>query len=238
MFQLKPTLKPLKVNNFFIIFQFFYNSNSFEIIDLWRTATGEFKLANDVYNYEVRFNNMLKVMQSMADNRTDRYTLDIFKNTVHTETYKNADYEMKFNVPDFFGPGFWSNQNGIWGVQVKDLLTRGGNIRTLSEIKHQYLKMNLEINEQSITSFNSKDFKEFYGAQFSSAIEMFDTKQIFSEFSKYGVGISLDSNGNIVIIFALSSPVTTKPVQKLINSMNIYNKLTVWPFLTTKGILS
>ena len=101
MFQLKPTLKPLKVNNFFIIFQFFYNSNSFEIIDLWRTATGEFKLANDVYNYEVRFNNMLKVMQSMADNRTDRYTLDIFKNTVHTETYKNADYEMKFNVPDY-----------------------------------------------------------------------------------------------------------------------------------------
>ena len=45
------------------------------------------------------------------------YSLDIFKNTYHHELYRDQHYEMTFEVNDFFGPGFWSNQvTGVWGV--------------------------------------------------------------------------------------------------------------------------
>ena len=43
--------------------------------------------------------------------------MDIFKNTYHWEIYRNENYEMTFEVPDFFGPGFWSNkETGVWGI--------------------------------------------------------------------------------------------------------------------------
>ena len=45
------------------------------------------------------------------------YSLDIFKNTYHYELYRNENFEMTFEVPDFFGPGFWSNkETGVWGI--------------------------------------------------------------------------------------------------------------------------
>ncbi len=41
----------------------------------------------------------------------------MFKKTYHSALYRNDDFEMTFEVPDFFGAGFWSHQEtGVWGI--------------------------------------------------------------------------------------------------------------------------
>jgi len=126
------------------------NCNERAVKNLWRTGTGVFNFGNENYSYKVKFNNMMKVFESMADDRQDRYSLDIFKKTVYQNIFKNENYEMTFDVPDLFGPGFWSKEEGgVWGIadQVVTVLTHGGNIRATSDVQHQYLKVHLDINE-------------------------------------------------------------------------------------------
>ncbi|RNA23308.1 hypothetical protein BpHYR1_001166 [Brachionus plicatilis] len=208
--------------------------------NLWRTGTGIFKFQNENYNYKVKFNNMLRVFESMADPRTDRYRLDIFKDTVYTNTFKNENYEMTFDVPDLFGKGFWSTEeSGVWGVgdQIVTILTHGGNIRATSEVEHQFLKVNLWINEPFVAPkkptkrLNDQELRDEFESHFKTMYEMFDREQVFKSFDKFGQAYSLDSNGNINIIFALSFPSREDvPVLPRERRLSLFNRLKQWPW--------
>lgn len=209
-------------------------------IDLWNAGTGEFRFRNDNYNYRVRFNNMLKVFKSMSDSRQDRYSLDIFKDTHHTETYRNDNYEMDIEVPNFFGKGFWSNeQSGVWGIgdQITAILTHGGNIRATSDVQHQYLKVHLEINEPYVQAvrptnrLSDAELRDVFESHFKTMYEMYDREQVFNSLTKYGEGYALDSNNNINIVFALSGPVNNN-VRTLDRErrLSLFNRLKQWPW--------
>jgi hypothetical protein len=207
--------------------------------NLWRGGTGEFKFSNGNYNYRVRFNNLLRVFQSMTDSRQDRYSLDLFKNTYHHQLYRNENFEMTFEVPDFFGPGFWSNkETGVWGIgdQAITILTNGGRIRATSEVQHQFLKVNLEVNENFVPvvpkgRLSDEDLRDAIEAQFPTMYEMYDRDQVFKSFTKYGEGYALDSNNNINIVFSYSGPVSNN-VRVLDRSTrrNLFNRLKLWPW--------
>jgi len=208
--------------------------------NLWRGGTGEFRFSNQNYNYKVRFNNMLKVFKSMSDDREDRYSLDIFKNTYHWQVYRNENFEMTFEVPDFFGPGFWSNkESGVWGIgdQPITILTNGGRIRATSEVQHQFIKVNLEVNEPYVApvrpagKLSDADLRDAIEAQFKTMYEMFDRDQVFKSFTKYGEGYALDSNNNINIVFSFSGPMSDNVrVLDRATRRNLFNRLKLWPW--------
>jgi len=183
---------------------------------------------------------MLKVFKSMSDDRQDRYSLDIFKNTYHSEFYRNENFEMFFEVKDFFGSGFWSNkETGVWGIgdQSITLLTNGGYIRAKSEVQHQYVKVNLVVNEPYVAPvklngrLSDADFRDAIEAQFKTMYEMYDRDQVFKSFTKYGEGYALDSNNNINIVFSYSGPINNN-VRVLDRSTrrNLFNRLKLWPW--------
>jgi len=210
--------------------------------NIWRAGTGEFKFRNDNYNYRVKFNNMLRVFESMADNRTDRYTFDLFKDTDYSFKFSNENYEMEYNGKNFFGPGFWSNkQTGVWGIgdQITTILTHGGNIRATSVVQHQYLKVHLEINEPFVTPvatstrLSDADLREVFESHFKTMYEMYDREQVFNSLTKYGMGIALDSRHNIRITFALSGPVNNDVrVLERDRRMSLFNRLKQWPWFS------
>lgn len=216
------------------------NCDEDAVKNLWRTGTGVFKFKNENYNYQVKFNNMLKVFESMSDNRDDRYSLDIFKDTFSQYIFKNENYEMTFDAPDLFGPGFWSKDDGgVWGIsdQIVTILTHGGNIRATSDVQHQYLKVHLEINEPFVapkkptTKLTDQELRDEFESHFRTMYEMFDRDQVFKSFTKYGQGYGLDSSGNINIVMALSSPVS-ESVRFLDRQtrLNLFNRLKQWPW--------
>ncbi|CAF0726704.1 unnamed protein product [Brachionus calyciflorus] len=216
------------------------NCDENAVKNLWRTGTGVFKFQNDNYNYQVKFNNMLKVFESMADDRKDRYSLDIFKDTYSQYIFKNENYEMTFDAPDLFGPGFWSkDKGGVWGLpdQIVTILTHGGNIRATSDVQHQFLKVHLEINEPFVTpnrpnrTLTDEELRDEIESHFRTMYEMFDRDQVFKSFSKYGQGYGLDSDGNINIFMALSSQ-ASDDVRFLDRQtrLNLFNRLKKWPW--------
>lgn len=216
------------------------NCDENAIKNLWRTGTGHFKFKNENYNYQVKFNNMLKVFESMADDRKDRYSLDIFKDTYQQYIFKNENYEMTFDSPDLFGPGFWSKDDGgVWGVsdQVVTILTHGGNIRATSDVQHQFLKVHLEINEPFVApkkptkKLTDDELRDEFESHFRTMYEMFDRDQVFKSFTKYGQGYGLDSNGNINIVMALSAKASDSA--RFLDSktrFNLFNRLKQWPW--------
>jgi len=176
----------------------------------------------------------------MSDSRQDRYSLDIFRDTYHTETYRNDNYEMDVEVPNFFGKGFWSTeQSGVWGIgdQITAILTHGGNIRATSDVQHQYLKVHLEINEPYVQAvrptgrLSDAELRDVFESHFKTMYEMYDREQVFNSLTKYGEGYALDSNNNINIVFALSGPVNNN-VRTLDRErrLSLFNRLKQWPW--------
>ena len=166
--------------------------------------------------------------------------MDLFKNTKHSQTYQNDFYEMSFDAPDFFGPGFWSTeQNGVWGIgdQATAILTHGGNIKASSEVQHQYLKVNLEINEPAVVPvkpterLSDAQLRDVFEGHFQTMYEMFDREAIFNSFTKYGEGYGLDANGDINIVFSFSGPVSANaamPSEEV--RQKLFNRLKLWPW--------
>ena len=186
---------------------------------------------------------MLKVFKSMSDDRQDRYSLDIFKNTYHTESYKNDNYEMNVEVPNFFGNGFWSTEeSGVWGIhdQIVTILTHGGNIRATSDVQHQYLKVHLDINEPFVKAerptkrLDDAELRDVIESHFKTMYEMYDREQVFNSLTKYGEGYALDSNGNINIVFSLSGPISDN-VRTLDRErrLSLFNRLKLWPWFAS-----
>ncbi|CAF1105793.1 unnamed protein product, partial [Brachionus calyciflorus] len=216
------------------------NCDENAVKNLWRTGTGVFKFQNDNYKYQVKFNNMLKVFESMADERKDRYSLDIFKDTFSQYIFKNENYEMKFDAPDMFGPGFWSKDDGgVWGLpdQIVTILTHGGKIKATSDVQHQFLKVHLEINEPFVTpnkpprKLNDEELRDEFESHFRTMYEMFDRDQVFKSFNKYGQGYGLDSEGNINIVMALSSEANDNArFLDRQTRLNLFNRLKKWPW--------
>ena len=91
-------------------------------------------------------------------------------------------------------------------------MTNGGRIRATSEVQHQFIKVNLEVNENVVPivprgKLSDADLRDAIEAQFPTMYEMFDRDQVFRSFTKYGEGYALDSNNNINIVFSFSGPV-------------------------------
>ncbi len=93
-------------------------------------------------------------------------------------------------------------------------MTNGGLIRATSEFQHQFIKVNLEVNQSYIapvkpaSKLSDADFRDAIEAQFKTMYEMFDKDQVFKSFTKYGEGYALDSNNNINIVFSFSGPMS------------------------------
>ncbi len=78
-------------------------------------------------------------------------------------------------------------------------MTNGGRIRATSEVQHQFIKVNLEVNENLAPirpsgKLSDADLRDSIEAQFKTMYEMFDRDQVFKSFTKYGEGYALDSN--------------------------------------------
>ena len=117
-------------------------------------------------------------------------------------------------------------------------MTNGGRIRATSEVQHQFLKVNLEVNENVVPvvpkgRLSDEDLRDAIEAQFPTMYEMFDRDQVFRSFTKYGEGYALDSNNNINIVFSFSGPVDNN-VRVLDRSTrrNLFNRLKLWPWFT------
>jgi hypothetical protein len=207
----------------------------------WENATGEFIFSNKNYKYNVKFNNMLKVYKTMLQKDAFRYDLDIFKNTYSVMNYKNENYELNYEVPNFYGDGFWPNKKNIWGTLDRESLfkTMAGDVYVESHIHHNYLDCDLYVNEvfdDDVSPYNYESMTEdqvleISEKKFKTMSEMFDRETIFKSFDKYGFGVALDKDGNIDLVFALSSPINNnaktpeKPLSKLFNGANN------WPYI-------
>ena len=115
-------------------------------------------------------------------------------------------------------------------------MTNGGRIRATSEVQHQFLKVNLEVNENVVPvvpkgRLSDEDLRDAIEAQFPTMYEMYDRDQVFKSFTKYGEGYALDSNNNINIVFSYSGPVSNN-VRVLDRSTrrNLFNRLKLWPW--------
>ena len=115
-------------------------------------------------------------------------------------------------------------------------MTNGGRIRATSEVQHQFLKVNLEVNENVVPvvpkgRLSDEDLRDAIEAQFPTMYEMYDRDQVFKSFTKYGEGYALDSNNNINIVFSFSGPVDNN-VRVLDRSTrrNLFNRLKLWPW--------
>ena len=115
-------------------------------------------------------------------------------------------------------------------------MTNGGRIRATSKVQHQFIKVNLEVNENVVPivpkgKLSDADFRDAIEAQFPTMYEMFDRDQVFKSFTKYGEGYALDSNQNINIVFSFSGPVNNN-VRVLDRSTrrNLFNRLKLWPW--------
>lgn len=212
---------------------------------LWEGATGEFIWSNDNYKYNVKFNDMSKVYKSMLQRNAFRYELDIFKDTESVLTYKNDNYELNFEVnpeKDSFGDAFWPNKAEVWGMPDRESLfkTMSGNVHVESHLKHKYLTCDMYVNEvfdddiSPYTDFNTMteaQVREITDRKFKTMNEMYDRETIFKSFDKYGFGVALSQDGNIELVFALSSPINNnvkepaKPLSQLFNGQNN------WPYI-------
>ena len=116
-------------------------------------------------------------------------------------------------------------------------MTNGGRIRATSEVQHQFIKVNLEVNEpyvapiRPVSKLSDADFRDAIEAQFKTMYEMFDRDQVFKSFTKYGEGYALDSNNNINIVFSFSGPMSDNVrVLDRATRRNLFNRLKLWPW--------
>ena len=68
-------------------------------------------------------------------------------------------------------------------------MTNGGRIRATSEVQHQFIKVNLEVNENVVPiipkgKLSDADFRDAIEAQFPTMYEMFDRDQVFKSFGQ------------------------------------------------------
>jgi len=76
-----------------------------------------------------------------------------------------------------------------------------------------------------------EELRDEFESHFRTMYEMFDRDQVFKSFNKYGQGYGLDSDGNINIVLALSSPVSDDV--RFLNRttrLNLFNRLKQWPW--------
>ena len=149
---------------------------------------------------------------------------------------------MEYNGNNFFDLGFWSNkQTGVWGIgdQITTFITHGGNIRATSVVQHQYLRVQLEVNEPHVapvvpsSRLSDAELRDEFESHFKTMYEMYNREQVCNRLTKNGFGVALDSQNNIRIVFALSSPASNNVrVQVRKRRLSLFNRLKQRPWFS------